>query len=170
MPGTFKAKQRLSKEKQTNLFINLAKTISSLNNPTEVAHFLKDLLSEPEVLMLAKRLQIAEFLMAGMTYGQIREDLKVAFNTIAKVQTWLETYGQGYRTAIGRITKKQNLTPMSGPFYKLKRKYPMYFWPQLLLEELVRSANKREKDRLIKIVGQLKEKTKLSKELLRLLS
>jgi hypothetical protein len=46
----------------------------------------------------------------------------------------------------------------------------MYFWPELLLKQIVKSANKREREKLLKVVGALKEKTKLSKELKKILS
>ena len=55
------------------------------------------------------------------------------------------------------------------PFAKVKRKYPAYYWPQLLLEEIVKNANKREKERLAKVVEQLRDKTELSKQLMKLL-
>ena len=161
-------KNRLPKQKQTELFIKLAKALSSVHNAEEGAHLLKDLLYETEVLMLSKRLQIAELLIQGQTYEQIKTELKAGFNTIAKVQAWLEIYGEGYRTVISRISEKPKQTK-ERPFNKLKRSYPMYYWPQLLLEEIIKNANKKEKERLSKIVEQLKDKTKLSKNLLTIL-
>lgn len=146
--------------------MKLAKAVASLHNSVEVAQFLKDLLSEPEAFMLARRLQIADLLMQGLTYDEIRKRLKVAHATIAKVQTWLQVYGEGYRIAIQRISKPSIADENeSKPFAKLKRKYPLYFWPELLLKEIVRTANKRERERLLKVVGQMKEKTALAKEL-----
>lgn len=50
-----------------------------------------------------------------------------------------------------------------------RKSTPMYYWPQLLLEEMVKSANKRERERLLRIVGGLRDKTKLSRDLLKLL-
>lgn len=169
MAGTYRNKSKLSKEEQTNLFIKLAKGLVVLRKPEEMAQFLRDLLSEPEVLMLAKRLQIAEFLVEGLTYEKIRDQAKVSFGTIARVQTWLETYGEGYRTVLSRTIKtERNIQKDS--FSKLKRIYPMYYWPELLLKEIIKNANKREKERLSKVVNQLKDKTALAKELKGLLS
>lgn len=158
--------RRLDKKQQTDLFIKLAKAISSLQSPEEGAEFLKDLLSEAEVMMLARRIQIAEMLMEGATYEQIRDDLKTSFNTIARIQTWLALYGEGYRKVINRSTKqKQPTSKHSNPFNRVKNKYPMYFWPHLLLEEMIKNANQRQKQRLIKVVSELKDKTRLSHEL-----
>lgn len=163
-------KHKLTKRQQEELFIKLARAVAYLHNPEEGAQFLKDLLSEPEVFMLARRLQIAELLIEGWTYEQIREELKVGWSTIAKVQTWLGLYGEGYRTVIQRISKKEPTSGSSQPFSQLKRKYPIYFWPELLLEEIVKAANKREKQRLLKVVHQLKDKTQLSRQLIKLLA
>lgn len=163
-------KNRLTKQEQEGLFIKLAKSLSLLRNPVEMAQFLKDLLSEVEVLMLARRLQIAESLIEGLTYEQIREEMKVSKGTIARVQTWLDLYGEGYRTVVKRIAKKDKpQDELSKPFARVKRKYPMYYWPELLLEEIIKTANTREKQRLVKVVEQLRDKTQLSKELTKLL-
>jgi TrpR-related protein YerC/YecD len=169
MTTKVKIKNRLDKKKETGLFIKLAKSLSSLRSAEEGAQFLKDLLSEGEVLILAKRLEIAELLLQGQTYQAIRNDLKVAFNTIARVQTWLDIYGEGYRTVINRIKPPEKPMDFHDPIRVLKRKYPMYFWPQLLLEEIVKTANKKEKEKLLKVVDQLKDKTRLSKQLKNLL-
>ncbi len=166
----YTVKKLLSKQEQANLFVKLAKALTALRSAEEVAHFLKDLLSESEVLMLARRLQVAERLIDGRTYQQIRSEIKVSFGTIARVQIWLEIYGEGYRTVAKRIAKHEDpKDDLSKPFAKVKRKYPMYFWPELLLKEIIKTANEREKQRLAKVVGQLQNKTQLSKELAKLL-
>lgn len=166
----YTVKKLLTRHQQDNLFIKLAKALALLHSAPEVANFLKDLLSESEVLMLARRLQIAELLIQGLTYEQIKSELKVSFGTIARVQTWLELYGEGYRTVVKRIAKKEKPeSEAARSLAQIKRRYPAYYWPELLLEEIIRSANKREKERLAKVVEQLRDKTQLSKELQKLL-
>ena len=119
--------------------------------------------------MLARRLKVARLLEQGLTYERIREVMKVSYSTITRVQTWLNLYGEGYRTILKRTesapAKSEN--PLS--WGKLKRKYPLYFWPELLLGEIVKSASKREKKRLLKVIDQMKEKTRLNKQLLEIL-
>ena len=103
-------KYKLKKQEQTELFIRLAKALASLHNTEEIAHFIKDLLTEAEVLMLARRLQIAELLLEGLTFDQIQKELKAGPNTIAKIQAWLEVHGEGYRTVAKRNVKKNPMT------------------------------------------------------------
>ncbi len=166
----FTASKFLSKADQQELFIDFAYAFASIKSSVEAANFLKDLLSESEALMLARRLQIARLLLDGLTYEQIRKLTKAGFATITKVQTWLNLYGEGYRTVVER-TKNKNRPQAQAitPWRSLKRKYPMYFWPQLLLEEIVKSANSREKQRLTKVLQDLKEKKGLNKELMKIL-
>ena len=169
--GKYTASKFLTKEQLSELFIDFAKALASIRNPVEAANFIKDLLSEGEVTMLARRLQIARLLEAGLTYEQIQELMKASNTTIAKVHTWMDLYGEGYRVVLNRTKEKdQKQTASPDSWAKLKRKYPMYFWPELLLKEIVKSANRREKERLFKAVKNLKEKTKLSKDLIKILS
>ncbi len=169
--GKFTNIHKLSKTEQDELFIGFVESLSRIRSSVEAANFVKDLLSESEVLMLARRLQVADLLLQGLTYEQIRKVIKVSFATIAKVQTWLRLYGEGYRTILARakkqINKEENHASFSWP--QVKKKYPMYFWPQLLLEEIVKNANYREKKKLLRVAEELRGKTKIARQLKRIL-
>lgn len=161
--GKYTNVSRLSKQEQNELFLDFVKSIGSLHNSLEAANYVKDLFSEAEVLILARRLQIARLLSEGNSYQQVNKITKASYTTIAKVQWWLKLYGEGYRMVIGRMEKKRDAE--SQEWKTLKRKYPLYFWPQILLGEIIKSANKKEKERLQKVITQLKEKSQLSKDL-----
>ena len=169
--GKFTNINNLAEKDQVELFIIFAQALASLRSSVEAASFIKDILSEQEALMLARRLQIAELLNEGWSYEQIHAFNKASSNTIARVQTWLRIYGDGYRAVINRIKSKsggvKNLELSS--WAQHKKKYPMYYWPELLLKEIVRSANSKEKQRLRATLKQLKEKSKLNETLLKLL-
>lgn len=60
----------------------------------ELSPFLRDLLTETEIRMLAKRLQIAVMLNEGHTYQTISTHLKVTNQTIANIAKILD-YGEG---------------------------------------------------------------------------
>ena len=155
---------RLDKKQQTELFIDFVKSVSALKSPVEAANYIKDLLSEAEVMILARRLQIARLLEDGLTYQQVNKETKASFTTIAKVHWWLQQYGEGYRLVLSR-TKQEKVRDNFSPFSRLKRKFPLYFWPQILLKEIVNSANKKEKRRLMAVISKLKEKNKLTQDL-----
>lgn len=65
--GKFTNTKKLSKQEQDELFIRFAKVLSTLHGSIEAANFIRDLLSEQEALMLARRIWIAELLQQGYT-------------------------------------------------------------------------------------------------------
>ncbi len=168
--GKYDAKKHLTKEQQQELFIGFAKALAAIKNPVEAANFIKDLLSEGEVVMLARRLQIARLLLEDCTYQDIQREMKVSNTTIARVHTWLNLYGEGYRVIAGRIKEKPAKSDDGAlSWSKVKKRYPMYYWPELVLDEIIRNANAKQRRKLTMALEQMKEKTKLSKELTRLL-
>lgn len=162
---------RLSKKEREVLFERFCQALVEIKNPSEAAHFLRDLLSQSEVDMLARRLATAELLIEGLTYSQIQESLKVSKGTIAKVATWLAVSGEGYRAIVERSKRKKIKTgPTSeekyGPsWYAFRRRYPSYFWPQILLEEIIFSANHRQKEKITKALSLVSQKSALFKRL-----
>ena len=170
--GKFDAARRLSKSEIDELFIDFAKALASVHNSVEAANFVKDLLTEQEVVILGRRLQIARLLDQGYTYEQIHKIMRVGNSTVAKVHAWMDLYGEGYRMVIKRTktqpeSKESDSSPLS--WAKHKRKYPMHYWPELLLEQIIKSASAKEKQKLLETVSTLKEKTKLNKEIVKLL-
>lgn len=77
-----------------------------LETKEEVKNFFKELLSTSEAVMLARRIQIAEMLLAGFTYDEIRSKLKVGFSTIGSVQRWIDTGWDGYFKALEKVSIK----------------------------------------------------------------
>ncbi|MEK9180986.1 MAG: hypothetical protein AAB871_02020, partial [Patescibacteria group bacterium] len=51
----------------------------------------------------------------------------------------------------------------------LKRRYPIYFWPQLVLEEILKSANQKQIKRIRETVMKIKNKTSLLRKIDRLI-
>ena len=166
----YKNIHKLPKSKQDELFAYFARALAKIKNPTEAASFIRDIYTEQEALLLARRLQIAELLNQGLTYDEIHKLTKASHGTIAKIQVWLRSYGDGCRLMIKRMgaSKKPKYEADLG-WKHLKRKYPMYFWPELLVNEIIKNASNREKQRLLKVIGEMREKTKLTKQLLTLL-
>jgi len=166
----YKNIRKLSKAAQNELFARFAKALAKIKSPSEAASFIRDIYTEQEALILARRLQIAELLNEGITYDEVHTATKASHGTIAKVQMWLRTYGDGCRLMIKRMgpAKKEKCDSELG-WKQLKRKYPMYFWPEILLNEIIRHASTKEKQRLLKVIGEMREKTKLTKQLLTIL-
>lgn len=159
---------KLSKNEREELLIGFCKALAALKTSEEAAQFLKDLLSKQEADMLAKRIEIARLLIKGFTYKEIKNALKVSYGTVARVSEWLATSGEGYRLVVNRVKKEKSIAqeidedrmqPVS--WKQIKRKYPMYFWPDLLLEEFVRSAKAHQKERMKKILDKFDTKSEV---------
>ena len=161
---------KVSKSEENDLFILFAELLSKLSSTVAAANFIKGVLTEQEVLTISRRFKVVQMLGQDYDYKAIRQQLKMSDATIAKIQAWMRTFPDGFEHVL-----RNNHKPKTRPnFYESswrqhKRRYPMYYWPQLLLEEVVRSANKRESERLLKIIGQMREKTKLTRQLEHLL-
>jgi len=133
---------RLSKDKRRDLIIFLCRALLSLKSEEEVAKFISDLLSPPEIEMVSKRLEVALLLIQGSTYQEIRNKLKVGFTTIARIQTWINKSGEGFKIALSRRKPIKEINIYSHDFQnQLKRKYPSYYWPEILLEKILAASD-----------------------------
>src|SRR3989339_65910 len=127
---------QLSKEEKMEFLGDFYSMVASLKDRGEVKDFLKDLLTLSESVMLARRLQIAKMLIAGMGQEKIREKLKVGYSTIAGVQRWLQAGFGGYEKVIKRYgrenleardRKRNSDYSASFSFDWLRHKYPLHF-------------------------------------------
>lgn len=155
---------KLSLSTQTALLQDFCEAFVNVHTLGEAIQFLSDLLTKRELTLLAKRLRVAKLLLQGKEYRAIEELLCTSHSTIAKVAAWLAESGEGFRLVTERA---KNTTPPASDFReasewdKLKRRYPAMFWPQLLLEEVVKSARKRDRERITQAVQKLDHKSKL---------
>ncbi len=147
--------------------VALCKALSTLNKPEEVAEFLLDFLSPKENETIAKRLRIAELLLSGENYENIRLDVGAGYSTIARVNTWLNLSGKGLKLVLERkkpepkeTTIEEKYDPYS--WHNVKRRLSIYFWPELLLEELIKSSNENEKEKIKNIMEKLQLKSKIT--------
>ena len=159
---------KLTKEERQRLLISFCEALTSIKNREEAAQFLTDLLGPQEIEMLAKRLEIARLLINGDTYDVIKRKLRVSQNTIARVNAWLTLSGSGFRLVIERTRKKEKKEDESSwslfekydPYSmrNLKRRYSMYFLPELIIEEIIKQSNERERKKLDLILSTIEGK------------
>lgn len=159
--------EKLSKKDQESLVFDLVHAFVQAQSVNDAALFLQDLLTKSEMKILGKRLRIAKLLLAGMTYIQIEESLHVSHGTVAKIAAWLSERGDGFRKTIEKLPKEEVSKKWEdySDWDRLKRRYSLYFWPELLLEEIVKQANQKQKNRIKNVLEQLKEKNELHKKI-----
>lgn len=157
--------------KDEELVLDLVQAFVQTRSVSESALLLQDLLTKKEIQILSKRLRIAKLLLSNMTYEEIERELKVSHGTIAKIAVWLSEKGDGFRAIIQKLPQATNLSSFENrsEWDALKRRYSLYFWPELLLEEIVKSANNKQKERIRSVLDKLEEKSELHRKLEKLL-
>lgn len=143
--------KQLQKEEYHKLLDELYSIITLLETKEEVKNFFKDLLSAGEAVMLARRIQIAKMLMAGLSYEEIRESLGTGLATISSVQRWIDSGWGGYLKALKNLEKKvrekevESSKYLNSPFAQLKRKYPAHFLIFNALDDIQKWNEERQK-------------------------
>lgn len=129
--------ERLSKKEKYELLNNFWTALALLEDVEEIRNFLKDLLSETEAVMLARRLKIAQLIYQGEGYDAIEKSMHASPTTIASVHAWLDGGFGGYLKGIQKLKeemerqtvldekKEQARDPFS--LEGLKKRYPLHF-------------------------------------------
>ena len=87
----------LSPAQRRQFLDSLSEAVATLNTKKQARFFLERLLTESEIVMLARRLQIAEMLIGGLTYDQIQRKISVGMSTIQGVDRWLTDAAYEYQ-------------------------------------------------------------------------
>lgn len=127
----------LEESKRQGLLNELWTMIALLETREEVKNFFKDLLSETEAIMLARRIAIAKLLLRGESYGDIGRQIQAGSGTIASVHRWLQGGFGGYEKGIQKLEqeierkiKVEEIREKSNePFTPewMRRRYPLQY-------------------------------------------
>ncbi len=161
----------LSLSNQKELIADFCEALINLKNQDEAANFLIDLLTKEEVLRLAKRIKIAQLLLAGKNYQQIKSLTQSSDGTIAKIANWLSEGGEGFKLISKRhkissqsFTSSEKFGTIINEWKRFKRSRATMFWPSLLIESIIESADKEEKGKMFQALGKLDHKSKIYKD------
>lgn len=80
----------------------LLETVVSLRSVKEARLFLRDLLTESELIEFGKRWKAARMLSAAVPYSQIVSETGLSSTTVARISHWLKEGTGGYRMMIER--------------------------------------------------------------------
>lgn len=81
---------------------DLAAAFQSLRTRDEVARFLRDLCTLPELEALTHRWQTARLVSQGMPYVEVAARVPTSTATVTRVSQWLRHGTGGYRLALER--------------------------------------------------------------------
>ena len=164
--------RRLLPNEQKELVGELCMAIASIGTLDNAVRFVVDLFSKQEIAMLAKRLKIAKLLLEGNKYQEIGNRLKVGTATIARIRVWLDEGGSGFRFVYKKTRNTKN--PLARIFTDTMEGRSsvkpgiLYNWPGVLLEEIVKTANQRQRKRLLRVLEDIPKKQKIHRELIEL--
>ena len=85
----------------------LYRALLALKSESECRHFLADLCTPAELEALIDRWSVVPLLEDGLPYRQIHDLTGVSVTTIGRVARFLSGGNGGYRTVLGRLSKKQ---------------------------------------------------------------
>ncbi|MFA6160739.1 MAG: YerC/YecD family TrpR-related protein [Patescibacteria group bacterium] len=81
----------------------LCRAILTLNSKAEVKKFLRDLMTEEEIIECGQRWSVARLLNKETSYLEIQSKTGMSPTTIARISSWLKKGTGGYRVALDRI-------------------------------------------------------------------
>jgi TrpR-related protein YerC/YecD len=81
----------------------LAQVLTGIDQEIEMQNFLRDVMTEKEIIEISARLEAAKMLQAGKTYAEIVKKTKLSSRTVARVRDWLENGANGYTLALARL-------------------------------------------------------------------
>jgi TrpR-related protein YerC/YecD len=83
----------------------LLTTILALRTLPEARRFFRDLLTDDELAMFARRWQVVSMLNEGASYRRIELETGMSSRTVARIARWLKQGPGGYRLALERRRK-----------------------------------------------------------------
>lgn len=86
----------------------LCSALLLLGNEKEAIRFLRDLLTEPEIIEFGNRFKVAKELRNGKSQRKVASDTGVSIATVTRVNQWLKRGMGGYELIIERLKSKTN--------------------------------------------------------------
>lgn len=147
----------LAKKEKQELILDLIQGFVLCKTVDDAVFFLEDLITKKELETLSKRLRIAKLLIEGLNYREIQDTLHVSHGTIAKVSYWLSDRGEGFRRIVKILPKRvQGKDPLEfNAWEDLKKKYPSYFLPELIVENISTSLKRKREVKIGKVLSDL---------------
>jgi TrpR-related protein YerC/YecD len=88
----------------------LVEVLVAIDDKQIMQNFLRDVMTEKEIVEIGSRLEAACMLQAGNKYTDIVAKTKLSSRTIARISDWLQNGCNGYPAALEIISKCHNHT------------------------------------------------------------
>ncbi|MBC7504004.1 hypothetical protein H7169_03455 [Candidatus Gracilibacteria bacterium] len=81
--------------------------LATTDNPDSIYHFLRDLLSENEIIEFSRRFEVAILLDQKISYTEIEKQTGMSSTTMARISKFLHNGNGGYQDAIIKIKSQK---------------------------------------------------------------
>lgn len=95
----------------TQITRQFAEALVDIDNIQTMQNFLRDVMTQKEIIEISARLEAARMLTAGDKYTDITNKTKLSSRTVARISDWLKNGDSGYKTAIDNINKYHTHIP-----------------------------------------------------------
>lgn len=77
--------------------------LAAIDDAQTLQNFLRDVMTEKEIIEISSRLEAARMLQQGKKYVEIIEKTKLSSRTIARISDWMQNGQGGYTSALAII-------------------------------------------------------------------
>jgi TrpR-related protein YerC/YecD len=81
----------------------LAEALVAIESVTDMQNFLRDVMTEKEIVETSARLEAARMLIDGKKYTEIVAKTKLSSRTVARISDWLQNGCNGYQAALKTV-------------------------------------------------------------------
>lgn len=96
---------------ETDSAQQLARALAGIADESAMQNFLRDVMTEKEIIEISARLEAARMLQQGKKYTEIIEKTKLSSRTIARISDWMQNGCGGYETALNIISTHHDHIP-----------------------------------------------------------
>lgn len=89
----------------------LSEVLLSISDISTMQNFLRDVMTEKEIVEISARLEAARMLTTGSKYTDIVDATKLSSRTIARISEWLQNGCSGYEAALNTRQHHDHLSP-----------------------------------------------------------
>lgn len=77
-----------------------AEVVAAIDDPQTMQNFLRDVMTEKEIIEISSRLEAAKMLSERKKYTEIVEKTKLSSRTVARISDWMQNGCGGYNAAL----------------------------------------------------------------------
>jgi TrpR-related protein YerC/YecD len=88
-----------------------AEAITTIDDVQAMQNFLRDVMTEKEIIEISSRLEAAKMLQEGKKYTEIIEKTKLSSRTVARISDWMQNGCGGYEAVLKILDAHHSHTP-----------------------------------------------------------